>query len=108
MKPRKLNIKTVPCQNIPRAKRFWREVFNFLEVTNNGQREFIIDKQAIEFVESDQPQEFELIVRDHHKDAKAHLINYFVEILDEKTTDKNVIYTIKDSEENTINVVCNI
>ena len=47
MKPRKLNIKTIPAADINRAYRFWRDVFDLPQSGHQSGRHLVIDGEDI-------------------------------------------------------------
>lgn len=47
MKPRKLNIKTIPAQDVNRAYRFWRDVFDLPQSGHASGRHLMIDGDDI-------------------------------------------------------------
>lgn len=111
MKPRKLNIKTIPAPAdlVNRNYRFWRDVFDLLQEGDGSQRHLKVDGAVIEFVTGETRDDLELIVRDHLPELQAHLRNHFVPVLSEPSPrgDQKVTLQIQDPAGNTITLEAN-
>ncbi|MBU7455985.1 lactoylglutathione lyase [Leuconostoc fallax] len=108
MKPRKLNLKTIPARNIDRAYRFWRDVFDLPQSGHESQRHLTIDGQDIQFVVGEPTADIELLVRDHQDVLKAHLRNNFIQIVHSDTRfNHKIAFQIYDSEHNLITIEAN-
>ncbi|EHN59905.1 hypothetical protein [Oenococcus kitaharae] len=103
MKARKMRPKTIPAANVKRAYRFYRDVFGFLRDPKD-QTTLIVDGQAINFVQSDQRIESEIIVRDHLTQIREHLANNFLAEIGqaEERFNQKIALRIHDSEGNII------
>lgn len=110
MKPRKLNIKTIPATDINRAYRFWRDVFDLPQSGHKSGRHLMLDGEDINFVSGKPTDQLELLVRDHQENLQKHLRNNFVSLLNEPETrfGNKVALKIKDSEGNTITLEANL
>ncbi|MGX7052172.1 lactoylglutathione lyase [Leuconostoc palmae] len=109
MKPRKLNIKTIPAVDVNRAYRFWRDVFDLPQSGQLDRRHLILDGEDITFVPGKQIQSLELLVRDHQNDLQKHLRNNFIPILGdpEERFGNKIAFKIKDSEGNIVTIEAN-
>ena len=104
MKPRKLNIKTIPAADINRAYRFWRDVFDLPQSGHQSGRHLVIDGEDIVFVTGKPTDRLEMLVRDHQADFVKHLRNNFIPIIGEpeKRFGNKIALSIHDSEDNLI------
>ncbi|HEY4399419.1 MAG TPA: lactoylglutathione lyase [Lactobacillaceae bacterium] len=112
MKPRKLNIKTIPAPTeelVNRNYRFWRDVFDLLQDGNGGDRHLIVDHATIDFVLGDVRDDLELLVRDHIGELQAHLRNHFVPVVSEveERFGNKVALRIQDPAGNIITIEAN-
>jgi hypothetical protein len=111
MKPRKLNIKTIPAPAdlVNRNYRFWRDVFDLLQEGDGSQRHLKVDGAVIEFVAGEVRDDLELIVRDHLPELQAHLRNHFVPVISGPTSHhaQKVHLKIQDPAGNTITIEAN-
>ncbi|AFT80967.1 lactoylglutathione lyase [Leuconostoc carnosum] len=109
MKPRKLNIKTVPASDTNRAYRFWRDVFDLPQSGHQSGRHLMLDGEDIIFVPGQPTDKLELLVRDHQDNLKKHLRNNFVPIVGEpkERFGNKIAFQISDSEGNLITIESN-
>ncbi|CAM3172807.1 VOC family protein [Leuconostoc rapi] len=109
MKPRKLNIKTIPATDTNRAYRFWRDVFDLPQSGHESGRHLMIDGQDIIFVAGSPTGGIEMLVRDHQVDLRKHLRNNFIPIIGdpESRFGNKIAFRIKDSEGNVITLEAN-
>ncbi|AEJ31696.1 MULTISPECIES: VOC family protein [Leuconostoc] len=109
MKPRKLNIKTVPATDTNRAYRFWRDVFDLPQSGHESGRHLMIDGEDITFISGPPTHNLEILVRDHQTDLRKHLRNNFISIIDEPEMrfGHKIAFKIKDSEGNVITLEAN-
>ncbi|TOY69811.1 lactoylglutathione lyase [Leuconostoc citreum] len=110
MKPRKLNIKTIPATDINRAYRFWRDVFDLPQSGHQSGRHLTLDGADIIFVVGEPTANLELLVRDHADELRKHLRNNFVDIIGTPAQrfGQKVAFKIKDSENNIITLEANL
>lgn len=110
MKPRKLNIKTIPATDTNRAYRFWRDVFDLPQSGHQSGRHLMIDGEDIVFVSGEPTDQLELRVRDHQAALQQHLKNNFVTLVGEPEIrfGNKVAVKIKDSEDNLITIEANV
>ncbi|VDK14678.1 hypothetical protein OAL24_00147 [Oenococcus sicerae] len=103
MKPRKMRPKIIPARDVKRAYRFYRDVFDFLRDPID-QTTLIVDGSPIQFIESDEKIETEIIVRDHLHEIQEHLANNFLveQGKPEHRFNKKIALRIQDSEGNTV------
>ncbi|MDF7637594.1 lactoylglutathione lyase [Leuconostocaceae bacterium ESL0958] len=103
MKVRKLDHKTIPCQDPNRAFRFWRDCFDLPQAGPASQRQLLVDGQPLTFVAGQPGQAFELLVRDHEQALQAHLANCFIPVLTrEERPQHKLALTVHDSEGNVV------
>jgi len=109
MKPRKLNIKTIPATDINRAYRFWRDVFDLPQSGHESGRHLMLDGNDITFVTGKPTDTLELLVRDRQEDLLKHLHNNFIPIIGnpEERFGNKIAFKIKDSEGNVITLEAN-
>ncbi|MDN2649158.1 VOC family protein [Leuconostoc lactis] len=109
MKPRKLNIKTIPATDTNRAYRFWRDVFDLPQSGHQSGRHLTLDGEDIVFVTGEPTDQLELLVRDHQVDLQKHLKNNFVTLVGEPEArfSNKIAIKIKDSEGNLITIEAN-
>jgi len=109
MKPRKLNIKTIPATDINRAYRFWRDVFDLPQSGHESGRHLMLDGNDITFVTGKPTDTLELLVRDHQEDLLKHLRNNFIPIIGnpEERFGNKIAFKIRDSEDNVITLEAN-
>ncbi|GMA70066.1 hypothetical protein GCM10025879_13120 [Leuconostoc litchii] len=110
MKPRKLNIKTIPATDTNRAYRFWRDVFDLPQSGHQSGRHLVIDGEDIIFVSGEPTDKLEMLVRDHQTELRKHLRNNFVPIIGEpeERFSNKIAFSIHDSEGNTIVLEANL
>ncbi|MDI6498166.1 lactoylglutathione lyase [Leuconostoc suionicum] len=110
MKPRKLNIKTIPATDVNRAYRFWRDVFDLPQSGHQSGRHLIIDGEDIIFVSGEPTNKLEMLVRDHQSELIKHLRNNFVPIVGEpeERFGNKIAFSIHDSEGNLIVLEANV
>ncbi|MGL5886798.1 MAG: VOC family protein [Leuconostoc suionicum] len=110
MKPRKLNIKTIPATDVNRAYRFWRDVFDLPQSGHQSGRHLVIDGEDIIFVPGEPTNKLEMLVRDHQSELIKHLRNNFVPILGEpeERFGNKIAFSIHDSEGNLIVLEANV
>ncbi|MBS1008702.1 VOC family protein [Leuconostoc suionicum] len=110
MKPRKLNIKTIPATDVNRAYRFWRDVFDLPQSGHQSGRHLVIDGEDIIFVSGKPTNKLEMLVRDHQSELVKHLRNNFVPIVGEpeKRFGNKLAFSINDSEGNLIVLEANL
>ncbi|MDI6650080.1 VOC family protein [Leuconostoc suionicum] len=110
MKPRKLNIKTIPATDVNRAYRFWRDVFDLPQSGHQSGRHLIIDGEDIIFVPGEPTNKLEMLVRDHQSELIKHLRNNFVPIVGEpeERFGNKIAFSIHDSEGNLIVLEANV
>ncbi|MGX4594293.1 VOC family protein [Leuconostoc sp. JNUCC 76] len=110
MKPRKLNIKTIPATDVNRAYRFWRDVFDLPQSGHQSGRHLVIDGEDIIFVPGAPTNNLEMLVRDHQSELVKHLRNNFVPIVGEpeERFGNKIAFSIHDSEGNLIVLEANI
>ncbi|EHM00100.1 VOC family protein [Lentilactobacillus parafarraginis] len=112
MNIREIEYITIPISNQEVSRRFYHEVFDLPMITlPNGDMGADLRKMFLDFKVVDQvtPISFGLIAKDSMADIKAHLINYFVTIVDEpteKTENRRNVnsITILDPDKNRIEV----
>lgn len=113
MNIREIEYITIPVSNLEVSLRFYHEVFDLRIVDlPNGDKGADLRKQFLDFHVEDKvehPTSFGLIAHDSMKDIKAHLINYFVDIVSEPTEKTEVrrnvnSITILDPDKNRIEV----
>ena len=109
MKPRKLNIKTIPAQDVNRAYRFWRDVFDLPQSGHASGRHLMIDGYDIIFVAGESTDQLEMLIRDHQDELKQHLRNNFIPIVGkpEPRFGNKIAFKIHDSEGNLITLEAN-
>nr|WP_288638953.1 VOC family protein [uncultured Lentilactobacillus sp.] len=113
MNIREIEYITIPVSNLEVSLRFYHEVFD-LQIVDlpNGDKGADMHKMFLDFHEEKQvehPISFGLIAKDKMEDIKAHLINYFVDIVSEPTEKTEVrrnvnSITILDPDKNRIEV----
>lgn len=113
MRVRKFNPKYVPCKNVMRAVRFYREVFDLpTEFGENEDRHLFFDGEPIVFNEEDtDPITVAVVVRDHQDTVEKHLINYYVNQAKPRTFDsdgRHVTFHLDDFDGNHIEVIANV
>ncbi|KGB49742.1 lactoylglutathione lyase [Leuconostoc mesenteroides P45] len=110
MKPRKLNIKTIPATDVNRAYRFWRDVFDLPQSGHQSGRHLVIDGEDIIFVPGEPTNKLEMLVRDHQSELIKHLRNNFVPIVGEpeERFGNKIAFSIHDSEGNLIVLEANV
>ncbi|GHP14518.1 glyoxalase [Lentilactobacillus fungorum] len=113
MNIREIEYITIPVSNLEVSLRFYHEVFDLRIVDlPNGDKGADLRKMFLDFHLEDRvdhPISFGLIAKDSMAAIKAHLINYFVDIVDEPTTKTEVrrkvnSITILDPDQNRIEV----
>lgn len=109
MKPRKLNIKTIPATDTNRAYRFWRDVFDLPQSGHESGRHLMLDGQDITFIAGKPMVGIEILVRDHEIDLRKHLRNNFITLVSEPEVrfGNKIAFSIKDSEGNVITLEAN-
>lgn len=113
MNIREIEYITIPVSNLEVSLRFYHEVFD-LQIVDlpNGDKGADLRKMFLDFHQEDKvdhPISFGLTAKNSMEDVKAHLINYFVDIVDEPTTKTEVrrnvnSITILDPDKNRIEV----
>ncbi|MBU9789871.1 VOC family protein [Lentilactobacillus sp. IMAU92037] len=113
MNIREIEYITIPVSNLEVSLRFYHEVFDMQIVDlPNGDKGADLRKMFLDFRQVDNvsnPISFGLIAKDSMEAIKAHLINYFVDIVDEPSTKTEVrrkvnSITILDPDKNRIEV----
>lgn len=112
MRVRKFSPLTIPVQNVERATRFYREVFDLPTTFGaNESRQLSFHDEDIFFDASDEETTtVEVVVRDHQETVENHLLNYYVKQAEPMTVDadgRHVIFHLVDFEGNKINVIAN-
>lgn len=112
MRVRKFSPLNIPVQNVERATRFYREVFDLPTTFGaNESRQLSFHKEDIFFdAENDDNITVEVVVRDHQETVENHLLNYYVKQAEPMTIDpdgRHVIFHLTDQEGNKINVIAN-
>ena len=113
MNIREIEYITIFVSDLEASLRFYHEVFD-LQIVDlpNGDKGADLNKMFLDFHQEatvDNPISFGLIAKDKMTDIKAHLINYFVDIVDEPTQKTEVrrnvnSITILDPDKNRIEV----
>lgn len=112
MNIREIEYITIPVSDLETSRRFYHEVFDLPIIKlPNGHLGADMRKMFLEFKVVDQvtPISFGLIAKDSMADIQAHLINYFVDIVEqpnEKTENRRNVnsMTILDPDKNQIEV----
>lgn len=112
MRVRKFAPLNIPVQNIERATRFYREVFDLPTTFGaNESRQLSFHDEDIFFdAENAEHITVEVVVRDHQETVENHLLNYYVKQAEPMTVDpdgRHVIFHLDDPEGNQINVIAN-
>jgi catechol 2,3-dioxygenase-like lactoylglutathione lyase family enzyme len=112
MRVRKFNPSTIPARNVPRAVRFYREVFDLpTEFGEHEDRHLFFNEAPIVFEEADiEPITVTVVVRDHRETVENHFINYYVtqaKPAEISADGKHVTFHLDDFEGNHIEVIAN-
>jgi predicted enzyme related to lactoylglutathione lyase len=113
MRVRKFTPTLIPAKNVPRAVRFYREVFDLpTEFGEHEDRHLFFDGTPIVFEEStNQPITVTVTVRDHKETVENHFINYYVtqsKPAEIQPDGKHIVFHLDDFEGNHIEVIANI
>lgn len=112
MRVRKFFPLNIPVQNVERATRFYREVFDLPTTFGaNESRQLSFHDEDIFFdIDKTDAITVEVVVRDHQETVENHLLNYYVKQAAPMTIDpdgRHVIFHLMDPEGNAIKVIAN-
>lgn len=113
MRVRKFSPMQIPAQNIARAVRFYREVFDLpTQFGQQEERHLFFHEEPIHFIDQPpfEPITVQVVVRDHQTAVENHLINYAVPQAAPMTVaddGQHVIFHLDDFEGNRIQVIAN-
>lgn len=107
MRVSQLSPLSIPAQDIPRAVRFYREVFDLPSVFGKHESAHLsLHGEGITFIENAASINVQVIVKDTPTDIQNHFINYFVpETRPAEVIDQATHFFIADFEGNTIEVI---
>ncbi len=113
MRVRKFSPMQIPAQDVARAVRFYREVFDLpTQFGEQEERHLFFHEEPIHFNQTApfEPITVQVVVRDHQEAVENHLINYAVPQvapMSQAPDGQHVIFHLVDFEGNRIQVIAN-